>query len=319
MNKKITTFLVIMLMITTTLSVIGTSEPKNLVINENNLKTIENTPKSNPVFLNLLYLLFQRFPNAFPILKLFLINSGLFNRFVNQGTGTLVMKITDAPPELNITEALVTISEVKVHYAGTNETNGSWITVVNTSQTFDLIQLQNATDLLGEVSLPAGWYTQIRLYVESALVTIDGVQHDLKIPSKTVKLITPWIVQDEMTLTLILDFDVHKSIHQAGNSGKYIMKPTIKVIQEGGPTEFEADAGGPYQADVNETIQFTGTAYGGVEPYTWLWDFGDGATSTDQNPQHAYIAEGEYEILLTVTDSTNQTATAETEAEIGDE
>ncbi len=158
--------------------------------------------------------------------------SGLLSGCVQDGTGRLVLKITDSPG-LNITEALVTISNIRVHYAGfgQNDTNGSWITITNESQQFDLIQIQNATEFLGEANLSAGWYTQIRLYVEEALVTIDGEQYDLKISSKNVKLIKPFLIQDNETLTLILDFDVQKSVHES-KGGKYIMKPTIKVIQE---------------------------------------------------------------------------------------
>ena len=32
----------------------------------------------------------------------------------------------------------------------------------------------------------------------------------------------------------------------------------------------------------------------------WKWDFGDGATSTAQHPQHAYAKPGNYVILLEV-------------------
>lgn len=158
--------------------------------------------------------------------------SGLLSGCIQEGTGTLVLQITDAPGDLNISEALVTISQIRVHYAGINQnaTNGSWFTIANESQTFDLIQIQNATEFLGEANLSAGWYTQIRLFVDEALVTIDGVQYNLKISSKNVKLIKPFLIQDNETLTLILDFDVQKSVHQTG-SGQYIMRPTIKVIQ----------------------------------------------------------------------------------------
>jgi len=157
----------------------------------------------------------------------------LLSGCVKDGTGTLLLQITDAPGDLNITEALVTMSEVRVHYAGINDndTLGKWITIVNESQTFDLIALQNVTELFGTADLSAGWYTQIRLFVEKALVTIDGVQHDLKISPQHVKLIKPWKIVDNETLVLTLDFDVQKSIHETG-SGKYIMEPTIKIIQE---------------------------------------------------------------------------------------
>jgi PKD repeat protein len=33
----------------------------------------------------------------------------------------------------------------------------------------------------------------------------------------------------------------------------------------------------------------------------WLWDFGDGTTSTDQNPNHTYNNPGFYDVTLTIT------------------
>ena len=233
MKRKIISIMVITLLISTaTLSVLGSSETKDLLNNKNDLK-FNNINKEKPTdfSLNLLSLL-ERFLDAFPIIKYILVMTGFLDRLAEEGTGQLVMQLTDAPG-LNITEALVNISRVRVHYAGThqNDTNGTWVNISNETQTFDLIQLQNVTDVLGEVNLSAGWYTQIRLYVDKALVTIDGIQHDLKIPSKNVKLITPFLVEDNETLVLTLDFDVQKSVHKTG-SDKYIMKPTIKVIQE---------------------------------------------------------------------------------------
>jgi len=38
-----------------------------------------------------------------------------------------------------------------------------------------------------------------------------------------------------------------------------------------------------------------------VGPVTWLWDFGDGTTSTQQNPVHVFPALGSYNVTLTVT------------------
>ena len=36
---------------------------------------------------------------------------------------------------------------------------------------------------------------------------------------------------------------------------------------------------------------------------SWLWDFGDGKTSTEQNPEHRYTKFGVYSVTLTVTDN----------------
>jgi PKD repeat protein len=116
-----------------------------------------------------------------------------------------------------------------------DESEAGWYTIINTSQTFDLIALQNVTDLLGQENLTAGKYTQIRLTVESAIIIIntsDGntEEHVLTIPSNKVKLIKPFWIYENETTTLTLDFDIHESVHKTGNN-KYMMKPTIKVIQ----------------------------------------------------------------------------------------
>ena len=38
-------------------------------------------------------------------------------------------------------------------------------------------------------------------------------------------------------------------------------------------------------------------------PNSWLWDFGDGNTSTSQNPTHTYSSTGTYLVCLTSTNS----------------
>lgn len=58
------------------------------------------------------------------------------------------------------------------------------------------------------------------------------------------------------------------------------------------------------EGTVGEGIPFTDNssdADGSV--VSWAWDFGDGATSSDQNPVHTYTVAGTYEISLTVTDN----------------
>ncbi|OIQ24729.1 MAG: hypothetical protein BM555_06990 [Crocinitomix sp. MedPE-SWsnd] len=49
----------------------------------------------------------------------------------------------------------------------------------------------------------------------------------------------------------------------------------------------------------NGEIAFTDLSSDG--PSQWLWDFGDGNTSTDQNPTHDYTVNGDYTVVLTVT------------------
>jgi len=105
-----------------------------------------------------------------------------------------------------------------------------WTTIVNGSKTFDLVKIKDVKDFLGEKELTAGKYTQIRLTVESAKLMISGEEEPFKIPSGSIKLVKSFDILDGETTVLTIDFDAEKSVHQAGST--YIMKPTIKVIQE---------------------------------------------------------------------------------------
>ncbi|AKB82584.1 cell surface protein [Methanosarcina barkeri 3] len=49
------------------------------------------------------------------------------------------------------------------------------------------------------------------------------------------------------------------------------------------------------------TVKFTDTSAG--TPIKWKWDFGDGTTSTKQNPTHKYSKAGKYTVTLTVTNA----------------
>lgn len=66
----------------------------------------------------------------------------------------------------------------------------------------------------------------------------------------------------------------------------------------------------PPDPSVFDTVQFsdTSTDLAGIGLQTWAWDFGDGATSQEQNPNHQYTADGDYTVLLTVATTDGRTA-----------
>jgi PKD repeat protein len=56
---------------------------------------------------------------------------------------------------------------------------------------------------------------------------------------------------------------------------------------------------GPTECEGPTEVQFTDQSTGSIDG--WLWDFGDGGNSTEQNPKHYYIRNGSYSVTLTIT------------------
>lgn len=75
---------------------------------------------------------------------------------------------------------------------------------------------------------------------------------------------------------------------------------------------FTADFGvDQLSGDAPLTVAFTDESFGGTgTPDTWLWDFGDGSSSSLQDPTHVYTIAGTYTVTLTV-----ETDDAETDSE----
>lgn len=57
------------------------------------------------------------------------------------------------------------------------------------------------------------------------------------------------------------------------------------------------------------TVNFSGRGDGGVPPYSYSWNFGDGQSSATQNPSHSYAVVNTYVASLTVRDSQGSQAT----------
>ncbi|HZR54325.1 MAG TPA: PKD domain-containing protein [Streptosporangiaceae bacterium] len=78
-----------------------------------------------------------------------------------------------------------------------------------------------------------------------------------------------------------------------------------------GSTPLTAAAGAsPTTGNAPLSVSFTGSATGGTAPYSYSWNFGDGSSSTAQNPSHTYSSAGTFTATLTVTDSSSPAKTA---------
>lgn len=156
-------------------------------------------------------------------------------------SGQLTVLLTDAPGD--ITKAEVTIERVSVvptsDSASGDAEEGGIEVMSEDSMTVDLLTLQDSvTTMLGEISIPEGDYSQIRLVTaQEATVEYeasDGTTKsaDLMLPSADetgIKInFNEFSIDDsEDEVEITLDFNVEESFVQAGQAGKYIFKPVV--------------------------------------------------------------------------------------------
>jgi len=91
---------------------------------------------------------------------------------------------------------------------------------------------------------------------------------------------------------------------------------TIKAGAPAGATTADF-AFTPATPSPGQTVQFTDQSSSSAGIASWQWAFGDGATSTAQNPTHVYSNTGNFTVTLTVTDRNGVTATASKTIAVG--
>lgn len=224
--------------------------------------------------------------------------------------GQLALSLTDAT--LHQYQAVyVTIDNVSVHLEDTDE----WLVVASPTpmKTFNLLELVNGVMLdLGLADMDPGHYTQLRLMIGSTaddgqnifgndhpyanyIIDENGDSHELKIPSgmqSGVKLVKGFDINAGELTELILDFDAAKSVVKAGKSGKWLLKPTIKVLDtrlyaviNGNVTDEDTE---PLE-DVLVSAQNSLTETDGIDETDWV--VSSAATMTDENGNYLLILE----------------------------
>ena len=159
-------------------------------------------------------------------------------------TGTLALSMTDAPLKLgdDVTEVNIAVIGIEYNY------EGNWTKAEDFApQTFNLLELQNGKSLhLGDMVLPAGHYTEIRFILAAPtkesevksnpdcnITFSDGTSVPLFVPSGAqsgFKGKGDFDITANAKIAVTADFDVQKSIVVAGNSGKYLLKPVIRLV-----------------------------------------------------------------------------------------
>jgi|KBSMisStandDraft_5_1062788.scaffolds.fasta_scaffold72158_3 Domain of unknown function (DUF4382) len=158
--------------------------------------------------------------------------------------GAVHFYLADAP-SCGYDAVYVTVQKVRIHASGSaGDADAGWSEVVQTPlKRVDLLTLTNGVFAdLGQTSLPAGKYTQLRLVLAengptppfaNAVVPTGGSETDLKVPSGTqsgLKIDADVDVVAGKTTNLVLDFDACKSVVRRGNSGQFNLKPVISAV-----------------------------------------------------------------------------------------
>lgn len=162
---------------------------------------------------------------------------GIFTISCNddQANSRLVIRLTDSPGDYDAVN--VDVQSIEVHRSTGNQESG-WITLSGVNAAvYNLLDLTNGIDVvLADTEFPTGKLSQMRLVLgDNNTVDIDGQIHQLETPSALqsgLKLQINETLEEGITYQFLLDFDAAKSVVKAGTSGKFNLKPVIKVRTE---------------------------------------------------------------------------------------
>lgn len=168
---------------------------------------------------------------------------------VSPGKAKMNVHLTDAPADLK--EVNINVQGLRIHYTPASDTadtsasdttgddeDGNWIDLPVEPMTINLLELQNGVDtLLASAELDPGIYNELRLMLggDNTVMTADSSIYDLKVPSGQssgykIKFKTELEAGEE--IDVVVDFDASRSVHKAGRSGKYILKPVLRAFVE---------------------------------------------------------------------------------------
>lgn len=210
------------------------------------------------------------------------------------GSGTLQINMVDSPGSFDAVN--IVIDSVQAHIASSDTTSG-WVTLSSTPETYNLLVLVNgANAVIGKASVPAGQYSQVRLYIGSGSnVVVSGISYPLTVPSGTqsgLKLNVDATVQSNITYVMTLDFNANESIVSAGGivNSKFLLKPVIRVITTPSNGAIEGIA-----------------APAGARPSVMAFSSSDTVSTIADTSGHfvvGYLPSGTYSVELTPSDTT---------------
>jgi hypothetical protein len=144
-------------------------------------------------------------------------------------TGTLIIKLTDAPA--NITHLNVTITSVSIHRVEDDVWENLTFVGGVSNVSLDLLELENVTRDLSETDIPSGNYTKIRLGIGEANVTYaEGDYGPVRVPSGKIDVKVHFEIESGEVRILLIDMRVDwVAISNSGNL-RPVLKATPTII-----------------------------------------------------------------------------------------
>jgi hypothetical protein len=167
------------------------------------------------------------------ILSLLIFVSCKKNNGTGDGNARLQVFLTDDPGDYEA--VYIDVKDVQINV--TDNSNDGWQSLQGVNAgVYDLLKLVNDDDtLLADANIPSGRIHQLRLVLGTEnYVKVQGTTALIKLETPSaqqsgLKLNIQMDVQESILYTILLDFDVSKSIVKTGN-GKYMLKPTIRTV-----------------------------------------------------------------------------------------
>ncbi|MFZ4703448.1 MAG: PKD domain-containing protein, partial [Candidatus Methylumidiphilus sp.] len=101
---------------------------------------------------------------------------------------------------------------------------------------------------------------------------------------------------------LVTGFSDYDSLGQYQLTGSYAASPYLPPVSVPDGTPLSG------YAPLNVSFSSSGSSDPDGTVVSYLWNFGDGTSSTSPNPAHTYVSAGTYAAVLTVTDSQGLTS-----------
>jgi PKD repeat protein len=228
-------------------------------------------------------------------------------------TGEMALVVTD------VLDTLEQIVELADRYDGYVVSSNSWregdSLVGSISIRVDAANFDNAIRSLRNMAVEVNYESTTSKDVTEEYVDLSAQLSNLELSEAQLRELMERAGTVEEILAVQRDLsDVRGEIERTKGRMQYLEQTSstslinVQLQQAELDVNFSASS---RTVKVGQNVRFDPDIGGGISPFSYEWDFGDGETSTEVAPGHEYKSDGNYNVTLKVTDDKGQTASKE--------